>query len=54
LSVRNYTLAIAEKNPGVDPFLKSLLIALDHEYPDPTTIILHRDEIALFPPVSVG
>jgi molybdopterin converting factor subunit 1 len=45
---------IAEKYPGVDPFLKSLLVAVNHEYAGLTAIIHHSDEIALFPPVSGG
>jgi len=42
-----------EKYPGMKG-LKSLLIAVNNEYADDTTLLKDEDEIALIPPVSGG
>lgn len=45
---------LASDHPGLRPLLRSLKIAVNHEYADPERILTEGDEIALIPPVSGG
>ncbi|MBI5298501.1 MAG: MoaD/ThiS family protein [Chloroflexi bacterium] len=44
---------LAQK-PSLEPSIKSILVAFNHEFAFPDQILSPQDEIALFPPVSEG
>ena len=41
-------------HPGVGPFRRSLLVAVNQEYADWDEVVQDGDEVAFFPPVSGG
>lgn len=47
-------IALAERVPGLEPILSSLLIAVGNDYAAPATRVAGRTDLAVFPPVSGG
>ena len=45
---------IVVQKPPLEASMKSILVAVNHEFAFPDQVILPHDEIALFPPVSGG
>ena len=45
---------LAQTQPKLAPALATSLVAVNHEFAFPTTVIRSGDELALFPPVSGG
>lgn len=45
---------IVAQKPSIEPSMKSVLVAVNHEFAFPDQVISPQDEIALFPPVSGG
>lgn len=45
---------IVVQKPALAPSLKSVLVAVNHEFAFPEQVLTPHDEIALFPPVSGG
>ncbi|MBI5932250.1 MAG: molybdopterin converting factor subunit 1 [Chloroflexi bacterium] len=45
---------IVAQKPSLESSMKSILVAVNHEFAFPEQVISPQDEIALFPPVSGG
>jgi len=45
---------IVAQKPALETSMKSILVAVNHEFAFPDQILSPQDEIALFPPVSGG
>jgi molybdopterin converting factor subunit 1 len=45
---------IVAQKPALESSMKSILVAVNHEFAFPDQVISPKDEIALFPPVSGG
>lgn len=45
---------LGEQVPALQPLLSSLLIAVGNDYAAPTTRVVGRTDLAVFPPVSGG
>ena len=45
---------IVAQKPALEASMKSILVAVNHEFAFPDQILSPQDEIALFPPVSGG
>ena len=46
--------AFVAQQPSLESSMKSILVAVNHEFAFPDQVISPHDEIALFPPVSGG
>lgn len=53
-TVKDLLAEIAAQKPSLEPSMRSVLVAVNHEYAFPEQAIRPDDEIALFPPVSGG
>jgi molybdopterin converting factor subunit 1 len=53
-TVKDLLAEIAAQKPSLEPSMRSVLVAVNHEYAFPEQVIRPDDEIALFPPVSGG
>ena len=45
---------ISQMYPVLEPFRRSLLVAVNHEYAQWNSLVNSGDEVAFFPPVSGG
>ena len=52
--VRDLLAEIVAQKPSLESSMKSILVAVNHEFAFPDQILSPHDEIALFPPVSGG
>jgi molybdopterin converting factor subunit 1 len=53
-TVNDLLTALTERHPALAPLRRSLLVAVNHDYATPETIVPEDAEIACFPPVSGG
>ena len=53
-NVETLLAALSKQFPTLAPSLKTVLVAVNHDYAFPDQLLSPNDEIALFPPVSGG
>jgi len=53
-TVKDLIAEIAAQSPSLEPSMRSVLVAVNHEFAFPEQVIHPDDEVALFPPVSGG
>jgi molybdopterin converting factor subunit 1 len=54
VTVKDLLAEITAQKPWLEPSMRSVLVAVNHEFAFPDQVIRPDDEIALFPPVSGG
>ncbi len=53
-TLRDLLDAVRAEHPGLKAFEGSLLLAVNHEFAEPDTVLREGDEVAVMPPVSGG